>query len=70
MLRGPSRDFKTAVFKYSSDSTLEVDNARRNAEKCVELDPVDRSEISPLVARTGGSFSDRSDCCSDLSPQR
>ncbi len=33
--------FQTAFLKYSGDPATEVDNARRLAEKCVELDPVD-----------------------------
>lgn len=33
--------FQTAFLKYSADATKEIENARRFAEKCVELDPVD-----------------------------
>jgi tetratricopeptide (TPR) repeat protein len=33
--------FQTAFLKYSSDTTEDVDNARRFAETCVEIDPVD-----------------------------
>lgn len=33
--------FQTAFLKYTNDPASEVDNARRFAEKCVELDPVD-----------------------------
>lgn len=33
--------FQSAFLKYSDDRSGEVENARRFAEKCVELDPVD-----------------------------
>ncbi len=33
--------FQTAFLKYSADASKEIENARRFAEKCVELDPVD-----------------------------
>jgi len=33
--------FQSAFLKYTNDSSAEVGNARRFAEKCVELDPVD-----------------------------
>ncbi|MGB7269381.1 MAG: hypothetical protein WBC90_07645 [Albidovulum sp.] len=33
--------FQSAFLKYSNDPSTEVENARRFAEKCVELDPVD-----------------------------
>ena len=33
--------FQTAFLKYTADTSEEVSNARRFAEKCVEIDPVD-----------------------------
>ena len=33
--------FQTAFLKYSAEPTVEIENARRFAEKCIELDPVD-----------------------------
>lgn len=33
--------FQTAFMSYSQDRSVEVDNARRFAEKCLEIDPLD-----------------------------